>query len=334
MTVIKANAYGHGIIEVAKALSDVDSLAVARLGEAKSLRAAGIDTPVVILEGVFDAVDLTEAVAANCELVVHCIEQLELLERCESGSVVAWLKFDTGMNRLGFPVSNAGVLIDRAKNCGAIGELRLMSHFANADDREDDTTTMQLNQFRSIADGFDGDISIANSPGLFAWPDTVRVGSRAGDTWIRPGIALYGISPFNESTGADLGLQAVMQFRSQLIVIKAISAGDRVGYGGTWEAKEDTMIGIISAGYGDGYSRLIPSGTPVIINDRRVPIAGRVSMDMITVDLGPGCGDRPGDSVLLWGDGLPVEEIAEAAGTIPYQLVCGVLDREASEYLD
>ncbi len=337
MAVIKANAYGHGMLEVAGALSDADSLAVARLTEAQELRQAGIDSPIVSLEGVFDGEELDVAVNSDCEVVVHCVEQLGLLEQLDSARLTVWLKFDTGMNRLGFPVSDADALIERARKCRAIAKLCLMSHLANADDRQDDKTTKQLSRFESIAAGFDGDISIANSPGLFGWSDMAKVGGslrRGGDVWIRPGVALYGISPFSETTGADLGLRPVMQLQSRLIAIKAIKAGEKVGYGGIWEAKVDSVIGIVAAGYGDGYSRFLPSGTPVLVNDRRVPLAGRVSMDMIAVDLGLDTADKFGDPVLLWGDGLPVEEIANHASTIPYQLVCGVLNREATTFVD
>ncbi len=337
MAVIKANAYGHGMLEVAKALADADSLAVARLTEAQALREAGIETPIVILEGIFTREELDVAVASGCELVVHCGEQLELLAQLESTGLTVWLKFDTGMNRLGFHVPDAEAVIKRAQECAAITKLRLMSHLANADDRQDDKTAKQISLFQSIADGFDGDVSIANSATIFSGADTaipVSMLRPSGDIWIRPGISLYGISPFDGTSGADLGLRPVMQLESRLISVKAINAGERVGYGGTWEAKQDSIVGIVAAGYGDGYSRFLPSGTPVLVNNRRVPLAGRVSMDMIAVDFGNDASDKVGDPVLLWGDGLPVEEIATYAGTIPYQLVCGVLHREPSMVVD
>jgi alanine racemase len=327
MAVVKANAYGHGMVEAAKAFSDADSLAVARLSEAQTLLASGIDAPIVILEGVFDADELSVAVSANFEVVVHCVEQLELLEDLDAGRMTVWLKFETGMNRLGLPASDAAELIERARQCNSISTLRLMSHLANADDLQDEKTAEQLCLFDSIAAGFDGDTSIASSPGIFGWTESVKAGS-----WVRPGIALYGISPFEDSTGADLGLQPAMQLGSRLIAVKNVKAGDKVGYGGIWEAKEDSIIGIAAAGYADGYTRFLPSGTPVLVNGRRVPLAGRVSMDMIAVDLGPSATDKFGDPVLLWGDGLPVEEIADCAGTIPYQLVCGVLHREPCKF--
>ena len=332
MAVIKANAYGHGLLEVARALSDVDSLAVARLGEAQSLRAAGIDVPVVILEGIFDSDDLDIACRSNFEIVIHCAEQLAMLEKFDSGRLTVWLKFDTGMNRLGFPATDANLLIGRARECSAISNLRLMTHLANADDRGDNKTVQQLELFQTVSESFEGDISVANSAVLFGWTD--RQLKASADTWIRPGVALYGITPLVELSAADLGLRPVMQFESRLIAVKAIGAGDPVGYGGAWRASEDSVIGIVSAGYGDGYPRQLPSGTPVLVNDRRVLLVGRVSMDMIAVDLGPDATDKFGDRVVLWGDGLAVEEIADCAGTIPYTLVTGVLNREPARYFD
>lgn len=332
MAVIKANAYGHGILEVAGALSGADSLAVARLGEARAVRDAGIDSPIVILEGALDAAELDAAVQSGFEIVVHCREQMDMLERLRAGRLTVWLKFDTGMNRLGFPVSQAAALIRRAGDCTAVAELRLMSHLANAEQRQDETTAAQLRLFRSVADGFAGDVSIANSAALFGWPDhDLRP---CGDVWIRPGISLYGISPFEGTSGIDLGLKPVMQLESRLISTRNVAAGERVGYGGTWQAGRACVVGIIAAGYGDGYSRFLPSGTPVLVNGRRAPLAGTVSMDMIAVDLGADAPDAVGDPVLLWGDGLPVEEIASHAATIPYQLVCGVVHREPSVFVD
>lgn len=207
-----------------------------------------------------------------------------------------------------------------------------MTHLANADDREDNKTVEQLNLFREVSETFDGDISVLNSAALLGGDDWSL--KAAADTWIRPGIALFGISPYAESSAADLGLHPVMQFESRLIAVKTIGAGEAVGYGGVWEAVEDSVIGIVSAGYGDGYPRQLPSGTPVLVNDRRVPLVGRVSMDMIAVDLGSDASDKFGDRVVLWGNSLAVEEIAAYAGTIPYQLVTGVLNRERAEYFD
>jgi alanine racemase len=212
-----------------------------------------------------------------------------------------------------------------------------MTHLANADNVQDDTTLSQIDQFRTVVDGFDGHISIANSAGILGWEKYLEVfaGQRGNDRlWVRPGLALYGISPFADQCGADLGLRPAMQFTSRLIAVKALGKGEAVGYGGTWQAERDTVLGIVAAGYGDGYSRFIPAGSPVIVNDRRVNIAGLVSMDLTAVDLGPEATDKVGDPVLLWGDELPVEEVARNAGTISYQLVCGISNRENSVFED
>lgn len=331
MAAVKGNAYGHGLITAASVLTAADSLAVARLSEALSLRDGGIDHPLVLLGGAMDREELASALACRCELVVHTMQQLELLEASNGCEALVWLKIDTGMHRLGFAVDAADALIRRLRACRAVRELRLMTHLATADNRNDPLTRQQFEAFRRLSRGFDGDISIANSAAIFdpaeGSADAGYWGNR-GEVWVRPGIALYGISPFAEGSGDDLGLKPAMQFTSRLIDVKPAARGTRVGYGGRWQASRDTVLGIVAAGYGDGYTRFLPSGTPLLVNGRRVPLAGIVSMDLAAVDLGPGASDRVGDRVILWGDGLPVEEVARAAGTIPYQLVTGVLHRE------
>ena len=328
MAVIKANAYGHGMVTVAENVGDVDAFAVARLPEAIELHYAGVNKPIVLLAGVLSDEELVAAIAHRFEIVVHCPEQVDLLERCDSGKVVVWLKFDTGMNRLGFSAEDAEELIERLQNIPAVAELRLMSHLASADEQGNEETKEQLRLFESVVSGFSGAISVANSATALGWP------ALAGDYWIRTGIALFGVSPFEGQTGADLGLEPVMQFEARLIARKPLQKGARVGYRGAYTAASDSVLGIISAGYGDGYTRHFKSGTPVLINGRKVPVIGNVSMDMIAVDLGENSTDTIGDIVTLWGPGLPVEEIAPWAGAIPYELVCGVMNREASEVVD
>jgi len=333
MAVVKANAYGHGLSVVASALTGVDSFAVARPAEAGILREAGVAQPIVLLSGVRDAEEMALARDLDCEIVVHCLSQIDLLEAHAGLRATVWLKFDTGMNRLGFPIGQARSLIARLQDCAAIRELRLMTHLANADDQDDPKTDRQLAGFASVASEFQGDISIANSGGIFGWPQSVRPDYMrdTSKTWVRPGIAMYGISPFPDRNGSDLGLQPVMQFESKLIATRRVRRGDPVGYGGTWDAPRDTVLGVVSAGYGDGYTRALPSGTPVHVNGRNVVLAGAVSMDMAAIDLGPDARDRVGDTVVLWGDELPVEEIARQAGTSAYQLACGISNREASK---
>jgi len=337
MAVIKANAYGHGLLPVAKALADADSLAVARLEEAVAVRQGGVKLPLVLLGGVYSEDELAIARRHDLEIVVHCGHQLRLLEEADDGNVIVWLKIDSGMRRLGFLESEVKDAMARLGRCAAVRELRCMTHLACADDRASGMTERQFRLFSELAGDFDGDLSIGNSPGVLGWSgniDAMISSGRAGRFWIRPGIALYGVSPFPDGCGADYGLQSVMQFESRLIAAKVLAPGDRVGYGGKWQAERATTLGIVSAGYGDGYSRFLRSGTPVLINGRQVPVAGNISMDSAAVDLGPEATDKVGDPVLLWGEGLPVEDIARHARTIPYQLVCGVMHREPAQFID
>jgi alanine racemase len=337
MAVIKANAYGHGMEAVAQTLDDADAFAVARLPEAVDLHESGVEKPLVLLAGVLTAEELTEALTRSFQIVVHCMEQVDLLEAASSGSTVVWLKFDTGMNRLGFAPEAASPLIERLRACPAVSEIRLMSHLASADELDNPVTEEQFARFREIVENFDGAVSVANTPATLGWPQVAdardSLGFR-GDHWIRPGLAIFGVSPFAGRTGSDLGLTPVMRFEARLISTKPLPEGARVGYRGRYQAQADTTLGIISAGYGDGYTRHFQTGTPVLINERRVPLIGNVSMDMIAVDLGGGAADQVGDIATLWGDGLPVEEVAPWAGAIPYELVCGIMHRENSEIVD
>ena len=328
MAVVKANAYGHGLLPVAACLDEADCLAVARLPEAAHLRDAGIVKPLAVLGGIASAEDLAAALAMELEIGVHNHRQVEWLERHGTANAIAWVKVDTGMNRLGFRVHEAPDIIARLRRCDSVATVRLMTHFANADDLHDDTTLRQLAAFSKLLSDFDGVVSIANSPGIFGWQDQIASASASQPaTWLRPGLSLYGVSPFPDGCGSDLGLQPAMRFESQLMAVKPLGRGERVGYGGTWTSGRETTLGIIAVGYGDGYSRNLPSGTPVIVNGRSVSLAGRVSMDLTAVDLGPNAGDDVGDRVVLWGEELPVEEIARHASTISYELLCGVTDR-------
>ncbi len=322
MAVIKANGYGHGLVPVARALAPADGFAVARLDEGLALRAAGLTNPVLLLEGVFSPAQLASAAQQRLDVMVHSIEQLEMLEGRAGGEVVsAWIKLDTGMNRLGFRVEAFGAAYARLRRIANLApDPTLVTHLANADDTADPKTGLQLGAFAAATAGLPGARSIANSAGLIAWPDTRT-------DWVRPGLALYGVSPFPHGTGTDLGLRPAMTLHSEVIAVKDVAAGETVGYGGTWRAARATRMAVVAAGYGDGYPRSVPSGTPVLVNGRRVPLVGRVSMDMITVDVTDIPAVSTGDPVVLWGDEVPVEEIARLAGTIPYELVCGVSQR-------
>ena len=334
MAVIKANAYGHGMVTVARQLNGADAFAVARVPEGIELRESGTEARIILLAGFMDSSELASAIEYGFEPVVHCPEQVELLKASTSGRLNIWVKFDTGMNRLGFAPEEAQSILGRLAASGAVDELRLMTHLSSAEELQSATTEKQLHRFRALIDDFDGDISIGNTPATFGWPavaDAQREFGFTGDNWIRPGLALYGISPFADECGADLGLKPVMQFEARLISVKRLHAGCRVGYKGSYVSDTNTWLGIISAGYGDGYTRHFRTGTPILINGRRVPLIGHVSMDMIAVDLSPDAEDSVGDIATLWGDGLPVEEVAPWADAIPYELVCGVMHREESE---
>lgn len=333
MAVVKANAYGHGLETVGRALNDADAFAVARLGEARRLRQAGVLQPIVLLEGVWDAVDQTAAINLGCELVVHTESQLELLQTHTGGPVTVWLKIDTGMTRLGFLPEHFDAALQRLQAIACVREIRLMTHFSNADESSSPKTHAQLDAFSSCAKNFSGDISVANSAATFDLTEIAslreRIGFR-GEQWLRPGIALYGVSPFQQpATGSDLGLLPAMEFQARLIGRKYVPAGTAVGYQETWIAPRDTWIGTLAAGYGDGYSRHLANGTPVILNGRTVPLVGRVSMDMSTVDLGPDSTDLFGDIATLWGSSLPVETVAAHADALPYTFVTGILHRDS-----
>ncbi|MFC3913165.1 alanine racemase [Pseudaeromonas sharmana] len=322
VAVVKANAYGHDLLTVARTLKDADAYAVARIEEALALRSGGIVKPVIMLEGFFSADDLPVLAANNLQTAVHSWEQLEALERAElSQPLYAWMKLDTGMHRLGVRPEEVTDFYRRLSACkNVVQPFNLMTHFSCADELDNPLTREQIDLFTQLANGHPGERALANSAAVLAWQD-------AHADWIRPGIMLYGISPFPEHVGADHGLQPVMTLKSNLIAVRTAKAGERVGYGANWVTERDTRLGVVAMGYGDGYPRMAPNGTPVLINGRIVPTAGRVSMDMMTVDLGPDANDKVGDDVVLWGDGLPVELVAQHVGTIPYELVLKLTPR-------
>jgi alanine racemase len=328
MAVVKANAYGHGIVPTARALNGADAFGVARLPEALALRAAGLAHPIVLLEGVFTREEIDAAAAHRLEMVVHSWEQIDQLETWRgSRPLRVWLKVDTGMNRLGFRIEEFPVAWQRLRSIPVLRDApRLMTHLACADSVDDPRTSIQIAKFRALADTLGLERSIANSAGLLAWPDA-RV------EWVRPGLMLYGIAPFPKQTGAQVGLRPVMTLATRLIALRSVTVGEEVGYGGTWRATRDARIGIAAIGYGDGYPRQVGSGSPVLVRDRELKIAGRVSMDMIAIDLEGMPDARVGDEVTLWGRTLCVEQIAECAGTIPYELVCGISQRVTVEYI-
>lgn len=326
LAMVKADAYGHGIAQLAPLLAEhADGLGVACMSEALALRAQGVKGNITVMQGVFNVDELAVARAQYLTLVVHSPEQLDLFEGAESSRPLAvWLKINTGMNRLGFRPAQALMAWRRLGNCVGVHRLGIAAHFACADEPVLAMTDQQLGRFRALQQALSAENgasvagSLANSAGVLAWPE-------ATDEWMRPGIALYGSSPFADRAAAEFDLRPVMTLRARVISVFTVPAGERVGYGASWRAERSTRIAVVSIGYGDGYPRHAPTGTPVLIAGQRYELVGRVSMDMITVRVD----DRVsvGDEVVLWGQGLPVDEIASAAGTISYELFCRLTAR-------
>ncbi len=320
MAVVKANAYGHGLRGCLPVLSQADALAVATLEEAGKLRGAGFTGRVLLLEGVGSAAELQQAHQWSLDLVVHQPYQLALLEQ-QRLDFSLWLKVDTGMHRLGFPLEDLPSLTERLLKLPVPArEVLLMSHFCCADQPGDTRTRLQIERFAQLAANWPGACSLANSAGILQWPESHY-------DWVRAGAMLYGISPVADKTATDLGLQPAMCFQAQVLAVNPVKAGEQVGYGARWQSPRDSRIAIVSAGYGDGYPRHAADGTPVAIDGHRYPLAGRVSMDMLAVDVGLERDIRPGMPVELWGREVAVDTVAGYAGTIGYELVLRLTSR-------
>ncbi|AMN46392.1 alanine racemase [Steroidobacter denitrificans] len=381
VAVVKANAYGHGLVPVARVFAGADphgagdeagqgvghevdpgvgqgvdrsagqgagrgvtqdvTLGVARLEEALALREAGIAAPILLLEGVFSAAQLQCAARHRVEIVVHSGEQIHMLEQFTGAyRFTAWLKLDTGMNRLGFRVGELAAARTRLSGCAAVAGMRLMTHLACADEPDSALTRAQIETFGAVVDALGGDAlgldepgagapgagasrlerSIANSAGLIAWPQT-RL------EWVRPGLMLYGLSPLAGRSAATLGLRPAMTLSTRLIALHRLAAGETVGYGAIWRAPQPVSIGIAAIGYGDGYPRGMRNGAPVRVDGHEARIVGRVSMDMCAIDVTSVPGVHIGSAVTLWGEGLPAEQVAPHADTITYELVCRITER-------
>jgi alanine racemase len=328
VAVVKADGYGHGALRLLPALADADMLGVACIEEALLAREAGARQPILLLEGVFEASELPLCARHGFEIGVHEPSQLRMLETARLGrSLGAWLKIDSGMGRLGFRPEAVPAAFARLSACAAVGEVRLMTHLASADMPADPMTGVQLERFRTLTKNLPGRRSLANSAALLSVP------AAKGD-WVRPGLMLYGASPLEGRTGADEGLRPVMTLTTRLISVKEIGPGETVGYAATWRAERPTRIGIAAIGYGDGYPRHAPSGTPVLVGGHAARLAGRVSMDMLAIDLTGAPDAEVRTPVTLWGASLPVETIATAAGTIAYELLCGITGRVHVEVTD
>jgi len=322
IAMIKAGAYGHGLVKAASALSNADALGVASLDAALLLRDANIDAPIVVMLGFLSEADLTLFSQHDLSLVIHNESQLSLLEKAKLSSPLnVWLKIDTGMHRLGFAQDQAMGALDRAQKCDSIRQpVNVMTHLADADNSDKHFTEAQLSAFFEITKNFPGAKSVANSAGILAYRDSL------GDV-VRPGIMLYGVSPFSGRTGLQEGVKPVMHLTSKIIAIKNLQQGDKVGYGCTWECPEDMKVAVVGIGYGDGYPRHAKNGTPVLVDGIICPLVGRVSMDMITVDLRHQPNASIGDEVILWGRGLPIEKVAASSDTIAYELLCQLTQR-------
>ncbi|UGB46698.1 alanine racemase [Frateuria edaphi] len=324
MAVVKADAYGHGLERVARALdAQAECFAVAALGDGLRLRAAGHRQRIVVLSGPDQGGDIAEMQRLQLDAAIHHESQLHWLAEARPGRgrLRVWLKVDSGMHRLGFaPEQVAGVHARLAAMPGLDPEIGLLSHFSDSEVFEGEQTRTQITRFAGATRGLDGPRSLSNSAAVLGWPEA-RV------DWVRTGGLLYGLSVVEGRSGADFGFRPAMTLATRLIAINRIGKGESIGYNGTWTCPEDMPVGVAAVGYGDGYPRSAGSGTPVRVGDTRVPLIGRVSMDLITLDLRDAPQAKVGDRVTLWGDDLPVETVARHAGTISYDLTCGMTRR-------
>ena len=318
--VVKANAYGHGLEAALEGFREADGLALVEFDKAGALRRAGWQRPILMLEGAFDADDLAQAARDRLALVVHEPRQVDWLSAASpSQPIDAHLKFNSGMNRLGFDETGLRDAHARLRALPAVASVALVTHFANADLAGG--ADGAIARFERASAGLAGDRSLANSAAVVAIP------AAHGD-WVRPGIMLYGASPFGDRSAADCGLRPAMRLASRLIAVRTLAAGDSVGYGAAFTADRPMRVGIVACGYADGYPRHAPTGTPIAVAGRRTRTLGRVSMDMLVADLDPVPEASPGDEVELWGGGLvDIDEVAASAGTIGYELMCALAPR-------
>lgn len=330
MAVVKADAYGHGLLRTAQALNTVDGFAVLELEAAIQLREAGFKQPVLLLEGFFSAEELEMIDHYRLSTVIHSHEQLSLLlAHKKTGKPDLFIKINTGMNRLGFKSEEGNYVLNRIKQWCSDANTTLMTHFSCADDaRQTDQVNQQLDLFAPLYAKGENNLpqTLANSAAILRYPGTHA-------DWVRPGIILYGASPLPDKTGIELGLRPVMTLTSEIIAVQQLDPSDRVGYGGQFIADQPMRIGVVAAGYADGYPRHAPTGTPVLVNGQRTRLIGCISMDMLTIDLSGIGGVGVGSPVTLWGEGLPVEEIAKSAQTISYELLTARSSRVPSIYI-
>ena len=317
--VVKANAYGHGIERAARALQGADGFALLDFAEALRLRDAGVTTPILMLEGIFQPADVQLLARHSLTPVIHGIDQVEMLEkRVLERPIDVYMKVNSGMNRLGFTVDSLRIGWNALQAHPAISSVTMMTHFADADGPHG--VAAQLEWFNSMTAALPGPRSLANSAALLRFPET------SADA-VRPGIMLYGCSPFADQSADELGLRPAMTLTSEIIALQHLEAGERVGYGFSFEAVQPMRVGIVACGYADGYPRHAPSGTPVLVAGQRTCTVGRVSMDMLCVDLTHLPEAGIGAKAILWGEGLSADEVAASAGTVSYELLCALAPR-------
>lgn len=319
LAVVKANAYGHGAVRCAEALADLaDGYAVACIEEALQLRHAGFEHPILLLEGWFEPSELPLIVEHQLWVVVHHHGQLMDLEQANLGQPIhVWLKLDSGMHRVGFTPEEYPAIWQRLQASPQVASLTKITHFSRADEPATGRTEQQLAVFERATENLDGPRSLCNSAGILAWP-------QAHGDWLRPGIMLYGATPFDFAQDSATSLKPVMQLDSKVIAVRNVPANEPIGYGSRFVTARPTRVGVVAMGYADGYPRHAPDGTPVLVDGLRTQLAGRVSMDMLTVDLTDLPGTGLGSQVRLWGEGLSASEVAGWAGAIPYQLFCNL----------
>jgi len=322
VAIIKANGYGHGAVALAHALhNEADAFGVACIEEALELRESGIHTPIVLLEGIFSPSELPLVFTHGFSLVVHNQAQLDwVVNASPANPMTVWLKLDTGMHRLGFDPCDFAEAHARLLACKHVENIVLMSHFARADETRDNATQTQLARFHRVCQDMRQPVSLANSAAILGWPAT------HGD-WVRPGIMLYGASPLDTATPDNDGLKPVMQLESAIISVRDLDAGEAIGYGARYSCSQATRVGVVAIGYADGYPRHAADGTPVAVDGIRSRIIGRVSMDMLTLDLTHIPQAGPGSRVELWGQQISANEVAAHADTIAYQLFTGITRR-------
>jgi alanine racemase len=316
MAVLKANAYGHGLIESVKAIKNVEGIAILTIEEAFKIRKAGYKNTILLLEGLFAAEEIYQAEKLNLNITLHNDRQIEFLDNVVlKNPVSVHLKINTGMNRLGFPPDQIDYLIENLNANPNVSDITLMTHFASADEKEG--ITKQLDCFNRVTNYYNFSSSVANSAALYKFPE-------ARLDWVRPGIILYGASPFEDISAKEIDVKPVMSLISKIIAIQDIKKGQAVGYGSNFIAKDDMRIGIVACGYGDGYPRHAKTGTPIFVHDKTTKTVGRVSMDMLYVDLSKIEKAVIGSKVEMWGNHISVDEVAKNSGTVGYELLCNI----------